>query len=143
VLRLLRGEAAKKGVAVEMDLESNLPPIVGDRVQLQQLLLNLLVNGIDAIDAMDPILDRPRKLLIRSKKHRPDSVLVEIRDYGIGLANPDRIFEAFFTTKENGMGMGLAICRSIVEAHEGRLWASSEEVPGTTFSFTLPVKANS
>jgi signal transduction histidine kinase len=68
-------------------------------------------------------------------------VLVEIRDHGVGLTNPDRVFEAFFTTKENGMGMGLAICRSIIETHEGRLWASSVEVPGTTFSFTLPVQA--
>ena len=137
VLRLLRGEADKRGVAVETDLEKHLPPVVGDRVQLQQLLLNLLSNGIDA---MDPVVNRPKKLSIRSKCHCPDSVLVEIRDYGIGLTDPDRVFEAFFTTKENGMGMGLAICRSIIEAHEGRLWASPGEGPGTTFSFTLPVK---
>jgi hypothetical protein len=112
---------------------------------LQQLLLNLLGNGLDA---MDPVLDRPKKLSIRSKRHSPhsmlpDSVLVEIRDYGVGLTDPDRVFEAFFTTKENGMGMGLAICRSIIEAHDGRLWASSGEVPGTTFSFTLPLQAKS
>jgi PAS domain S-box-containing protein len=138
VLRLLRGEAARKGVAVEIDLEENLPPVVADRIQLQQLLLNLLGNGLDA---MDLVVDRPKKLSIRSQCNSPDAVQVEIRDYGVGLTNPDRVFEAFFTTKENGMGMGLAICRSIVEAHEGRLWASSEEVPGTTFSFTLPIKA--
>jgi hypothetical protein len=143
VLHLLGGEATKKGVAVETDLEQDLPSVVGDRVQLQQLLLNLLANGLDA---MDPVVDRPKRLSIRSKSHcpdsvLPDSVLVEIRDYGVGLANPDRVFEAFFTTKESGMGMGLAICRSIIEAHEGRLWASSDQVPGTTFSFTLPVKA--
>ncbi len=137
VLRLLRGEADKRGIAVETDLEKYLPPVVGDRVQLQQLLLNLLSNGIDA---MEPVVDRPKKLSIRSKCHCPDSVLVEIRDYGVGLTNPDRVFEAFFTTKENGMGMGLAICRSIIEAHEGRLWASPGEGPGTTFSFILPVK---
>jgi PAS domain S-box-containing protein len=138
VLRLLRGETARKGVAVETNLEKDLPAVVGDRVQLQQLLLNLLGNGLDA---MDPVVDRPKKLSIRSGRLSPDSVLVEIRDYGVGLTNPDRVFEAFFTTKENGMGMGLAICRSIIEAHEGRLWASSGEVLGTTFSFTLPVTA--
>jgi signal transduction histidine kinase len=91
---------------------------------------------------MDPVVDRPKKLSIRSKRDCPDSILVEIRDYGVGLTNPDRAFDAFFTTKENGMGMGLAICRSVIEAHEGRLWASSAEPPGTTFSFTLPVKAS-
>jgi PAS domain S-box-containing protein len=136
VLHLLRGETARKGVALEINLEQDLPLVVGDRVQLQQLLLNLLANGLDA---MDPLVDRPKKLSIQSKSHCPDSVLVEIRDYGVGLSNPDRAFEAFFTTKENGMGMGLAICRSIIEAHEGRLWASSSDLPGTTFSFTLPV----
>ena len=145
VLGLLRGETARKGVAVETSLEEDLPPVIADRVQLQQLLLNLLGNGLDA---MDPVLDRPKKLSIRSKRHSPhsmlpDSVLVEIRDYGVGLTDPDRVFEAFFTTKENGMGMGLAICRSIIEAHDGRLWASSGEVPGTTFSFTLPLQAKS
>jgi len=137
VLGLLRGETARKGVAVETSLEEDLPPVIADRVQLQQLLLNLLGNGLDA---MDSLVDRPKTLSIRSKRDCPDSVLVEIRDYGVGLTDPDRVFEAFFTTKENGMGMGLAICRSIVEAHEGRLWASSGEAPGTTFSFTLPVK---
>jgi PAS domain S-box-containing protein len=140
VLRLLRGETDRKGVAVETSLEVDLPTVVADRVQLQQVLLNLLSNGMDAMEAVD---DRPRKLSIRSKTHCPDTVLVEVRDFGVGLTNPDQVFEAFFTTKENGMGMGLAICRSIIEAHEGRLWASSEEVPGTTFSFTLPVKASS
>jgi signal transduction histidine kinase len=139
VLRLLHGETTRKGVAVETSLEVDLPPVIADRVQLQQLLLNLLGNGLDA---MDPVVDRPKKLSIRSKRDCPDSILVEIRDYGVGLTNPDRAFEAFFTTKENGMGMGLAICRSVIEAHEGRLWASSAEPPGTTFSFTLPVKAS-
>jgi hypothetical protein len=139
VRRLLLGETDRKGVAVETSLEEDLPPVVADRVQLQQVLLNLLTNGLDAMEA---VIDRPRKLSIRSKTHCPDTVLVEVRDSGVGLTNADQIFEAFFTTKENGMGMGLAICRSIIEAHEGRLWASSEQVPGTTFSFTLPVRAS-
>jgi signal transduction histidine kinase len=76
--------------------------------------------------------------LIRSKRHSPETVLVEIRDSGVGLKDPEKVFEAFFTTKENGMGMGLAVCRSIIDAHHGRLWAASGEGAGTTFSFTLP-----
>ena len=140
VLRLLRGETDRKGVAVETSLEEDLPTVVGDRVQLQQVLLNLLSNGLDA---MEPVEDRPKNLSIRSRTHCPDAVLVEVRDFGVGLTNPDQVFEAFFTTKENGMGMGLAICRSIIEAHQGRLWASSEEAPGTAFSFTLPTRATS
>jgi PAS domain S-box-containing protein len=135
VLRLLGGETTRRRVAVETDLGKDLPPVAGDRVQLQQLVLNLLLNGIEA---MDPVLDRPRKLLVRSKRDSPETVLVEVRDCGVGLKDPDRVFEAFVTTKENGMGMGLAICRSIVEAHNGRLWAASGEGPGATFCFTLP-----
>jgi signal transduction histidine kinase len=111
-------------------------PVTGDRVQLQQLILNLLLNGIEA---MDPVTDRSKRLLIRSMRD-DDSVLVEIRDSGVGLKDPDTVFDAFFTTKQTGMGMGLAICRSIVQAHNGRLWATSGEGPGATFSFTLPLQ---
>lgn len=136
VLRLLGGETTRRRVAVETDLGKELPPVAGDRVQLQQLVLNLLLNGIEA---MDPVLDRPRKLLVHSRRDSPETVLVEVRDCGVGLKDPDRVFEAFVTTKENGMGMGLAICRSIVEAHNGRLWAASGEGPGATFCFTLPL----
>jgi PAS domain S-box-containing protein len=139
VLRLLGGETTKRRVTVETDLETALPPVVADRVQMQQLVLNLLINGLDA---MDEVSDRPRKLSIRSRQHCEDTALVEIRDSGVGLKDPDKIFEAFFTTKDNGMGMGLTICRSIVEAHDGRLWASSAEGPGTIFSFTLPLKSS-
>jgi PAS domain S-box-containing protein len=139
VLGLLHNETTRRRVTVEADLEKELTLVAGDRVQLQQLTLNLLLNGIEA---MDPVLDRPRKLFVRSKRQNPDNVLVEIRDYGVGLKDPDRVFEAFFTTKENGMGMGLAICRSIVEAHDGRLWAASGEDAGTTFSFTLPLHSD-
>jgi hypothetical protein len=136
VLRLLAGETTRRRVAVETDLEKDLPPVAGDRVQLQQLVLNLLLNGIEA---MDPVLDRPRKLLVRSKRDGPETALIEIEDCGVGLKDPDRVFEAFVTTKKNGMGMGLAICRSIVEAHNGRLWVASEEGRGATFFFTLPL----
>jgi len=136
VLGLLQNETVKRRVTVETDLDKDVTPVAGDRVQLQQLTLNLLLNGIEA---MDPVLDRPKKLFVRSRRRNPDSVLVEIRDCGVGLKDPDKVFEAFFTTKENGMGMGLTICRSIVEAHNGRLWAKSGEGVGTTFSFTLPL----
>jgi len=138
VLHLLAGETARKRVAVETDLGQDLAPVAGDRVQLQQLVFNLLLNGIEA---MDPVADRPKELFIRSKQHNPETVLVEVRDSGVGVKDSDKIFEAFFTTKENGMGMGLAICRSIIDAHHGRLWATSAEGSGTTFSFTLPVQA--
>jgi PAS domain S-box-containing protein len=137
VLHLLNGEAARRRVAVETDLGQGLAPVVGDRVQLQQLVFNLLLNGIEA---MDPVVDRPKQLFICSKQPDPETILVEVQDCGTGLKDPDRIFEAFFTTKENGMGMGLAICRSIIDAHRGRLWAASAE-GATTVSFTLPVQA--
>ena len=124
VLHLLNGETAKKRITVETDLDQDLAPVAGDRVQLQQLVFNLLLNGIEA---MDPVVDRLKRLSIRSKHSSPETVLVEVRDSGIGLKDPDRIFDAFFTTKESGMGMGLAICRSIVDAHQGRLWAAAGE----------------
>jgi signal transduction histidine kinase len=92
---------------------------------------------------MDAVHDRPRKLWIGSRPESSAQMLIEVRDQGAGLkVHPDKLFEAFFTTKENGMGMGLAICRSIVEAHNGRLWAAPQEGPGATFCFTLPVKAS-
>src|ERR1700728_4472076 len=95
---------------------------------------------LNGIEAMDPVVDRPKNLFICSKTARPETVLVEVRDSGAGLKDPDRIFEPFFTTKDNGMGMGLAICRSIIDAHRGRLWAACAEGSGTTFSFSLPVQ---
>jgi len=137
VLHLLHGETARRSVAVETDLGQGLAPVVGDRVQLQQLIFNLLLNGIEA---MDPVVDRPRKLFVRSKQPSRETVLVEIQDSGVGLGDSEKVFEAFFTTKENGMGMGLAICRSIVDAHHGRLWAASGDGTGATFSFSLPVQ---
>ena len=137
VVGLLSGETMRRRITVDLDLDKSLGRIAGDRIQLQQLLFNLLLNGIEA---MDPVLDRPKKLFIFSRRHDPENVLVEIRDCGTGLKDPEKVFDAFFTTKEDGMGMGLAICRSIVEAHHGRLWAASAESSGTTFSFTLPVE---
>jgi signal transduction histidine kinase len=139
VLRLLRGDAARRHVILETDLEKSLPYVIGDRIQLQQVLLNLVLNGVEA---MDPVVDRAKRLAIRSTQESADTALVEIRDHGIGMEKPERAFEAFFTTKESGMGMGLAICRSIVEAHHGRIWVASNEAPGTTVCFTIPLKSS-
>jgi PAS domain S-box-containing protein len=137
VLRLLAGETTKRHIVVETDLGKDLTLVEGDRVQLQQLVLNLLLNGIEA---MDLVVDHPKKLFIRTKLQNPETALVEIQDCGVGLKDTEKVFEAFFTTKVNGMGMGLAVCRSIIEAHHGRLWGSPGEGAGTTFSFTLPVQ---
>jgi signal transduction histidine kinase len=102
----------------------------------QQLILNLLLNGIEA---MNPVDSRPKRLLLCSRQQGAATVLVEISDSGVGLKDPEKIFESFYTTKPDGMGMGLAICRSIVESHHGRLWATSRDDGGATFCFTLPV----
>jgi signal transduction histidine kinase len=107
-------------------------------VQLQQVIFNLLLNGIESMDA---VIDRPKKLLVRSKLQSPDAILVEVRDHGTGLADSDKAYEPFYTTKEKGMGMGLSICRSIVEAHGGRLGTMPAQGPGTTFFFTLPLES--
>jgi PAS domain S-box-containing protein len=140
VLRLTRSEAVRRGVAVETDLKPDLPYVGGDRVQLQQVLFNLLVNGIEAMEGVPA--HGPKKLFIRSNEQPGAGVQVEVRDCGPGLVEPEKAFEAFYTTKENGLGMGLAICRSIVEAHQGRLWAESAEGTGATFYFTLPNHAS-
>jgi hypothetical protein len=136
VLRLFRTEVARKRITVETDLEKKLAFVQGDRVQLQQVVFNLLLNGIEA---MEGVGDRPRKLRICSKLGDQNAVMVEIRDHGTGLADAEKAFEAFYTTKEKGMGMGLAICRSIVEAHGGRLGITPSQGPGTTLFFTLPL----
>jgi signal transduction histidine kinase len=115
--------------------------ILGDRVQLQQVIINLVMNGIEA---MQPVTDRPRELLIRSRQDEKQLVLVSVTDCGVGISaeNADQLFNAFFTTKSSGMGMGLSICRSIMEAHGGRLWATATVPHGATFQLTLPAIAN-
>ncbi len=136
IVALTRGEATRKRVAISMDLAADVPPVSGDRVQLQQVILNLILNGVDA---MASISDRPPELQIASRRDGPDKVLVTVRDSGAGIdpQNLEKIFDAFYTTKPQGMGMGLAIGRSIVERHGGRLWAESNQGPGATFQFTL------
>jgi C4-dicarboxylate-specific signal transduction histidine kinase len=137
VIELTRSEAMKNGVLVQTELTDNLPLIDGDRVQLQQVMLSLIVN---AVEAMSGLTEGPRELLISAGKAEMGGVLVTVRDSGPGLAPAalERLFEAFYTTKPNGLGMGLSICRSIIEAHDGRLWASANVSRGATFQFTLP-----
>jgi PAS domain S-box-containing protein len=138
VIVLLRRELASQGVSLRTELEPLLPMILGDRVQLQQVIINLVINGIEA---MQPITDRPHELVIRSGQDETRKVLVSVTDCGVGIAADDanRLFNAFFTTKSSGLGMGLSICRSIVEAHGGYLSVSGNEGPGATFQLVLPL----
>lgn len=131
---LMGEEAVRRNVRVEVDSERDLPLVLIDRVQIQQVLVNLVRNAFDALEAVPA----DRTLWIRAKRV-DDVIQVEVIDNGLGIQDPDRIFEPFFTTKGQGMGMGLAICRSIVEAHGGRLWADKTEPRGATFAFTLPI----
>ena len=137
VIALTRGEVVKNGVSVQTQLAEGLPLIQGDRVQLQQVILNLIVNGVEA---MSGVGEGSRELLISTGKAESDGVLVAVRDSGPGLApeSIDRLFESFYTTKPGGLGMGLSICRSILEAHRGRLWATANTPQGAVFQFTLP-----
>ena len=136
VVMLTRNGAVRKGVTLRMDLASDLAPVLGDRVQLQQVILNLVMNGVEAMASAS---GGPRELLIRSRPYESDKALVAVQDSGVGLDGQDleKIFDAFYTTKPRGMGMGLAISRSIVEDHGGRLWATPNDGPGATFQFTL------
>jgi C4-dicarboxylate-specific signal transduction histidine kinase len=136
VLILIQDEAVSKGVAVRVDLAENNPPVMGDRVQLQQVILNLVMNGIEATA---PVTDRPREVRISSRPLESDKVLVTVQDSGVGIGEQslEKIFDAFYTTKSQGMGMGLAISRSIVEDHGGQLSATSNNGSGATFQFTL------
>jgi PAS domain S-box-containing protein len=136
VLGLLQNEIQKNRVALRMELTADLRRILGDRIQLQQVILNLVMNGIEA---MSGAMERSRELLIRSRQLESDKVLVAVQDSGIGIdpQNLEKIFDAFYTTKSQGMGMGLAISRSIIENHGGKLWAIPNDGPGATFQFTL------
>jgi C4-dicarboxylate-specific signal transduction histidine kinase len=131
----------KNGVSVQAQLAERLPRIEGDRVQLQQVILNLLIN---AVEAMSSVTEGSRELLISTAKADSDGVLVAMRDSGPGLApaSPEHLFEPFYTTKPSGLGMGLPICRSIIEAHGGRLWATANVPRGAVFQFTLPASSD-
>jgi PAS domain S-box-containing protein len=140
IIELTRGEAVKSGISVLTEYADPLPVVEADRVQVQQVLLNLIVNALEAMGANEG----PKELLIRTGKIEPRGVLVAVQDSGPGLeaAMLERVFEPFYTTKPTGLGLGLSICRSIIEAHGGRLWASSNEQRGATFQFTLPGDVN-
>jgi PAS domain S-box-containing protein len=138
VIALVQRELFSQKVSVRTEFAPALPMILGDGVQLQQVIINLVMNGIEA---MQSVTDRPRELAIRSCQDETKQVLVSVTDCGVGISadNANRLFTAFFTTKSSGMGMGLSICRSIMEAHGGRLWATANTPHGATFQFTLPV----
>jgi PAS domain S-box-containing protein len=137
IVELTRREMVKNAISMHMQLAESLPAVQGDRVQLQQVILNLLIN---AIDAMSEMSEGPRELLISTQSTELEGVLLAVCDTGPGLApeSADRLFESFYTTKPGGLGMGLSICRSIIEAHQGRLWATANIPRGAVFQFTLP-----
>ena len=137
ILQLIRGELSQQGVVLHTELSGRDRMVLGDGVQLQQVMLNLIMNGIEA---MSGVTDRPKLLIISSERREAGGVLVAVKDTGAGIdpAAADRMFDPFFTTKPNGIGMGLSICRSIIEAHGERFWASPNTPHGAIFQFTLP-----
>jgi signal transduction histidine kinase len=137
VIALSLSDLQRNRVALQSELAEDLPTVTGDRIQLQQVILNLLRN---ASEAMVGVHDRPRQLLIRTEREDGDGVRVSVRDAGVGVdpQNKNKLFDAFYTTKSDGMGMGLSVSRSIIERHHGRLWAEPNEGPGATFSFSIP-----
>ena len=137
VIALLLSELQRNSVVLRIELADDIPLVAGDRVQLQQVILNLLRNASDAMSGVD---DRPRLLLIRTGRDEGDQVRLTVEDAGVGFDPQvaDRLFKAFYTTKNNGMGIGLSVCRSIIESHRGRLWATPNDGAGATFSFSIP-----
>ena len=136
---LLDGEASRHLVSVRAELASDVPQVMGDRVQLQQVLMNLMLNGVEAMKEVDG----PRQLVVTSGRAQPDEVVVSVSDTGVGLPprHSAELFNAFFTTKLQGTGMGLSISQSIIQSHGGRLWADGNATGGAIFHFTLPTKA--
>jgi signal transduction histidine kinase len=138
VCRLMADELAAKNIEIRTDFGRGLPPVLTDQVQMEQVFVNLIRN---AIDAFDTTIDGERLITIQAIADGESAIRVEITDLGVGMKEPERAFEPFFTTKQHGMGMGLTICQSIIEAHNGRLWAASNQPRGTTLTFTLPIQA--
>src|SRR5712671_2816120 len=137
LIALSSNEIQRERVTVRMDLADDLPPVAGDSVQLQQVVLNLLMNALEAMRGVD---DRPRQLVIRTERDEGERVRLSVQDVGVGFdpQSVDRLFDAFYTTKGDGMGIGLSVSRSIIESHHGRLWAALNDGPGATFSFSIP-----
>jgi C4-dicarboxylate-specific signal transduction histidine kinase len=141
ILALSRSELQRNRVAVRSELADALPTVTGDRIQLQQVILNLLLNASEAMSGVD---DRPRQIVVRTQRERDDQVCLSVRDVGTGiqLEDVEKLFEPFHTTKGSGMGIGLSVSRAIVESHRGRLWAAPNgDGPGATFWVALPVAA--
>jgi signal transduction histidine kinase len=137
VIVLARGEITKNGVSVDTHLAEGELSVEGDRVQLQQVVLNLILNAVEAMGSLE---EGPRALVISAEQSQTNGVHVAVRDSGPGIDREhlERVFDAFYTTKSSGVGMGLSICRSIIDAHGGRLWAEANEPRGAVFQFTLP-----
>ncbi len=137
VIALSIVELQKNRVMLRPELADNLPLVIGDRVQLQQVILNLFRNGSDAMSAVE---DRPRQLVIRTERDEGDRVRLTVQDTGVGFDPEavDRLFDPFYTTKGDGMGIGLSVSRTIIERHRGRLWATLNDGPGAAFSFSIP-----
>jgi signal transduction histidine kinase len=138
-IALAKSEVQKNQIHLQTNFSAALPKVVGDKIQLQQVLLNLLINGIEAIKVAKD--GGAAQLLVKTEEYEENYILVAVKDSGVGLTpgSFDKIFEAFYTTKEDGMGMGLSISRSIIETHGGRLWAIPNDGNGMTFQFTLPI----
>jgi len=139
VLRLLQDQITRSRVRIKIQLEDKFPEILGDHLQLQQVLMNLLLNALEESDVLP--FER-KQILVSAVTREPNDVLIQVCDRGRGFADPSQIFESFYTTKENGLGMGLAVCRTIMEAHGGKLWASSNDSGGSTFTASLPIHLN-
>jgi signal transduction histidine kinase len=141
VVALSRNELQRNRVILRPELADDLPAVSGDRVQLQQVILNLLLNAAQAMSGVD---DRPKQLMIKTEREQEDCVCLSVQDVGVGFdaKDVDRLFEAFYTTKAGGMGIGLSVSRSIIETHHGRLWAVLNDHPGATFSFSIPCARN-
>ena len=142
VIALLRSELQRSQVILRPELADDLPAVAGDRVQLQQVILNLLLNAAEAMSSVD---DRPRQLVIRTERDGGDQVRLTVQDAGVGFQpqSMNKLFEAFYTTKSGGMGIGLSVSRSIIESHHGRLWATPNDGPGASFSFSIPRRPES
>jgi len=142
VIALSRSELQKSQIVLQTEFANELPLVDGDRVQLQQVILNLLLNGADA---MSGLYDKPRILSVTTRAVEPDRVLLSVGDLGVGFERGEeqKLFEAFYTTKESGMGIGLSVSRSIIETHNGRLWAESNKGTGAIFTFSLPIRGRS
>ncbi len=138
VIMLVRRKAKEQNILLRLELAAGLPPVFGDRIQLQQVLFNLIINGIEAMAAVGGSF---REIVVLASGEKSDAVMISVRDSGIGIDEKQEnfLFDAFYTTKSDGMGMGLSISRSIIEDHGGRLWATQNHDKGTTFSFTVPI----